>query len=133
MLKTPPVMERPHQGHHEKAHHRRLSVIEREGKRPRSMSNRRGSLSGQSSRSPTPTVEFKEGNASRRSSDASQKRKKVLTTPSKSGKRPGMESRSVTPEFPSPLARESSVSGMTPDESNKGGSARRGKATSDPA
>ncbi|ROW04474.1 hypothetical protein VMCG_04977 [Cytospora schulzeri] len=134
LLKTPPAAERPHHGHHEKghAHHRRLSVIEREGKRPRSMSNRRGSISGHSSRSPTPTLEVREGNVSRRSSDASQKRKKVLTTPVK--KRPGVESRSVTPEYPSPLAKESSVSGMTPTESSSpSANARRGKSTSDPA
>lgn len=133
LLKTPQAMEKPQHVHHEKAHHRRLSVIEREGKRPRSMSNRRGSISGHSSRSPTPALDVKEGNASRRSSDASQKRKKVLSTPVKSGKRPGMESRSVTPEIPSPLARESSVSGMTPRESSPGGSTRRGKSASDPA
>ncbi|KUI63661.1 Sporulation-specific protein spo7 [Cytospora mali] len=132
LMKTPPTMERPHHAHHEKAHHRRLSVIEREGKRPRSLSNRRGSMSGHSSRSPTPALEVKEGNASRRSSDASQKRKKAQSTPVK--KRPGVESRSVTPEFPSPLAKESSISGMTPAEPNSaGGSARRGKSTSDPA
>ncbi|ROW01103.1 hypothetical protein VSDG_02685 [Cytospora chrysosperma] len=138
LLKTPPAAEKlhsGHHGHHEKAHHRRLSIVEREGKRPRSMSNRRGSISGHSSRSPTPALDAREGNASRRSSDASQKRKKALsTTPVKSGKRPGVESRSVTPEFPSPLAKESSVSEMTPTEdSSPGESARRGKSTSDPA
>lgn len=134
LLKTPSASEKPHLGPHEKAHHRHLPVIEREGKRPRSMSNRRGSISGHSSRSPTPMLDVREGNASRRSSDASQKRKKALTTPVKSGKRPGVESRSVTPEFPSPLAKDSSISGMTPTESSSPlGNARRGKLASDPA
>jgi len=127
------VAEKPHHALHEKAHHRRLSVVEKEGKRSRSGSVRRGSISGHSSRSPTPTLEVKEGNASRRSSDASQKRKKALSSSgSKSGKRPGVESRSVTPEFLSPLARESSVSGLTPAESGTA-SGRRAKSASDPA
>lgn len=129
--KSAPVMERTPHAHLEKAQHRRLSVVEREGKRPRSGSNRRGSMSGHSSRSPTPTLE--EGSGSRRSSNASEKRKKALAmSGSKSGKRPGIESRSVTPEFPSPLAKESSVQGMTAKES-RSGSTRRGKASTDPA
>lgn len=133
---TAPTTERTsHHAHHEKAaHRRRVSVAEKEGKRPRSGSNRRGSISGHSSRSPTPTIE--EGNVSRRSSNASEKRKKIVSgvapSGSKTGKRPGMDSRSVTPEVPSPLARESSVSKMTPKDSSAG-SSRRGKATTDPA
>lgn len=132
-----PVMEKPHHTLHEKAqiHNRRLSVVEREVKRSRSGSNRRGSTSGHSSRSPTPTLEAaaKEGNASRRSSDASQKRKKpsLATSGSKSGKRPGVESRSVTPEVPSPLA-QSRVSGSTTKDSSAA-SSRRQKAMTDPA
>ncbi|KAK7748641.1 Nem1-Spo7 phosphatase regulatory subunit [Cytospora paraplurivora] len=137
LLKTPQVVERSHHSHHEKLHHRPLSFIERDGKRPRSSSNRRGSISGHSSRSPTPTLDLKEGNVSRRSSDASQKRKKLPTTPVKSGKRAGMEPRSVTPEFSSPLSRESSVDSMTPtpspSEPDTGGSSRRFKSASDPA
>ncbi|KAF3766793.1 hypothetical protein M406DRAFT_25725, partial [Cryphonectria parasitica EP155] len=110
--------ERPHHhAHPEKVHHaaaapqhRRLSVVEKEGRRSRSGSNRRGSISGHSSRSATPAVEGgREGNVSRRSSNASEKKKKTLSTSGpKPGKRPGVESRSVTPEFPSPLAKESS-------------------------
>lgn len=129
-----PVHDKHHASHllhPEKAQHRRLSVVEREGKRSRSGSIRRGSMSGHSSRSPTPTLESpREGNASRRSSNASEKRKK--TAAAKPGKRPGVESRSVTPEVPSPLARESSVSGMTPKDATTAPS-RRIKASSDPA
>lgn len=118
--------------HPDKAHHRRLSVVDREVKRSRSGSNRRGSFSGPSSRSPTPGLEVREGSSSRRSSNASEKRKKNLSTSgSKSGKRPGVESRSITPEFPSPLARESSVSVMMPKDP-AAASNRRGKSSSDP-
>lgn len=130
-----PIHEKHHVHlHPEKAQHRRLSVVEREGKRSRSGSIRRGSISGHSSRSPTPTLEGpREGNASRRSSNASEKRKKNLSTSStKPGKRPGIESRSVTPEVPSPLAKESSVSGMTSKDATAAPS-RRTKASSDPA
>lgn len=125
-----PVVQPPHPVQHERAQHRRLSVVEREGRRPRSGSNRRGSMSGHSSRSPTPGLE--EGSVSRRSSNASEKRKKNLSVSgSKSGKRPGIESRSVTPEFPSPLARESSVRGMTAKDSSP--SSKRSKSSTDPA
>lgn len=132
---TPSVVEKPPYVQIEKAQHRRLSVVEREVKRARSGSNRRGSMSGHSSRSPTPTLEGREGNVSRRPSNASEKRKKNLSmSGSKSGKRPGVESRSITPEFPSPLARESSVGGMTPKDPGASPSpSRRSKASSDPA
>lgn len=132
--RTAPFLEKPQSAQHEKAqlHNRRLSVAEKEGKRPRSGSNRRGSMSGHSSRSPTPTLEgTREGNASRRSSDASQKRKKMLATPGSKTKRPGVESRSVTPEVPSPLA-QSRVSGLTAKESSAA-SSRRQKSSTDPA
>ncbi|CAN8102578.1 unnamed protein product [Discula destructiva] len=135
--KTAPALEKPQAAaaHHEKGHihNRRLSVIEKEVKRTRSSSNRRGSMSGHSSRSPTPTLEgAREGNASRRSSDASHKRKPKTLAPSGSKpKRPGVESRSVTPEFPSPLA-QSSVSGLTAKETGPA-SSRRQKAATDPA
>ncbi|KAI4861021.1 Spo7-domain-containing protein [Hypoxylon rubiginosum] len=99
-------------GETEKTLHPRPPTIAKEGKRTRSGSVRRGSNSaGSSSRTPTPPVE-EEGGRSRRGSMASttseKRRKKHLSTASRS-KRPGVESRSVTPEFPSPLARESSV------------------------
>lgn len=119
MRRTTPAMEKPpQQSQPDKAHHRRLSIVGTEIKRSRSGSVRRGSVSGRSSRSPTPGLEGGEGTSSRRASNASEKRRKQnFSTPgSKPGKRPGIDSRSVTPEFPSPLARESSVSGMTPKD-----------------
>lgn len=128
------ALELPQPAHPEKGqpHNRRLSVLERDGKRARSGSNRRGSISGHSSRSPTPTLEAtREGNASRRSSDASQKRKKQLAPSGSKSKRAGAESRSVTPEVPSPLA-QSRVSGLTAKESSAA-SSRRQKSQTDPA
>ncbi|KAI2607083.1 Spo7-domain-containing protein [Hypoxylon fragiforme] len=99
-------------GEMEKPGHSRPLSIGKENKRTRSGSFRRSSNSGGSSRSPTPPVDAEEGSHSRRGSMTSNtpggRRKKHLTTGSRS-KRPGVESRSVTPEFPSPLARESSV------------------------
>lgn len=111
----PQVEEKAHThipGDPEKTVHHRPAAIAREGKRTRSGSMRRASNSAGSSRSPTPPVESEEGTRSRRGSTASitseKRRKKHLSTSSRP-KRPGVESRSVTPEFPSPLARESSV------------------------
>ncbi|KAI1335870.1 Spo7-domain-containing protein [Xylariaceae sp. FL0016] len=99
-------------GESEKALHHRSSILAKEGKRARSGSVRRGSTSAGSSRSPTPPVESEEGSVSRRGSTASNAsgkgRKKHLSSGSRS-KRPGIDSRSVTPDFPSPLARESSA------------------------
>ncbi|KAH8172957.1 spo7-like protein [Sarocladium implicatum] len=79
----------------------------------RSSSVRRGSTS--SSRSQTPILEgFTEENTgagsapvSRKPSSASDKRRKKgsISAASVKGKRPGTESRSVTPDIPSPLAR----------------------------
>ncbi|KAI1102345.1 Spo7-domain-containing protein [Jackrogersella minutella] len=113
----PKVEDKPHLhvsgvGDTEKAHHHRPPPIGKEGKRTRSGSVRRASNSAGSSRTPTPPVESEEGGRSRRGSMASitseKRRKKHLSTSSRA-KRPGAESRSVTPEFTSPLARESSV------------------------
>ncbi|KAI2621221.1 Spo7-domain-containing protein [Hypoxylon sp. NC1633] len=113
----PRVEEKPHiqvigAGDAEKAVHHRPSGIAKENKRTRSGSVRRGSNSAGSSRTPTPPVDSEEGSRSRRGSMTSntsdKRRKKHLSTASRS-KRPGVESRSVTPEYPSPLARESSV------------------------
>ncbi|CAJ2514144.1 Uu.00g022630.m01.CDS01 [Anthostomella pinea] len=93
-------------------HHHRPSLAVKENRRTRSGSIRRGSTSAGSSRSPTPAVESEEGGMSRRGSTASNTsnkgRKKHLSSGSRS-KRPGIDSRSLTPEFPSPLARESSL------------------------
>ncbi|KAI6785304.1 Sporulation-specific protein-like protein [Emericellopsis cladophorae] len=109
-----------HGEHHEpKPHHHRHPAVERERKR-RSSSVRRGSMS--SSRPQTPALEsVEEPSVSRRTSSASEKRRKARTSISspgaggiaaaKGGKRSGTESRSVTPEVTSPLARESSASG----------------------
>ncbi|KAI1397560.1 Spo7-domain-containing protein [Hypoxylon fuscum] len=112
----PKVEEKAHThtpGDSEKMAHHRPAAIAKEGKRTRSGSVRRASNSAGSTRSPTPPIESEEGGSrSRRGSMTSvtseKRRKKHLSTASRS-KRPGVESRSVTPEFPSPLARESSV------------------------
>ncbi|KAI3332212.1 Spo7-domain-containing protein [Xylariaceae sp. AK1471] len=97
----------------EKNHHHRASAITKENKRARSGSVRRGSTSAGSSRTPTPPVESEEASISRKASTSSnasdKRRKKHLSTGSRS-KRQGIDSQSVAPEFPSPLARESSVS-----------------------
>lgn len=120
---TPPLGEKGHsEKHHHQAHHPRHSAIEREHKRTRSGSVRRGSMS--SSRSPTPTLEADEGQklepggVVRKSSTASNasdhKRRKKPSVSAKSSsssistRRPTVDSRSVTPEIPSPLARANS-------------------------
>ncbi|KAF3061426.1 Sporulation-specific protein spo7 [Daldinia childiae] len=99
-------------GDAEKSIHHRHSGLSKENKRTRSGSFRRASNSAGSTRSPTPPVESEEGSRSRRGSmnsiTSEKRRKKHLSTSSRP-KRPGVESRSVTPEFTSPLARESSI------------------------
>ncbi|KAK7754120.1 Nem1-Spo7 phosphatase regulatory subunit [Diatrype stigma] len=114
-------------GEAEKFVHHRHSAILKESKRARSNSVRRGSTS--SSRSPTPPVESEEGAIAsrgavgRRGSTASnggeKRRKKHIPSNSRSTKRPGVEGRSLTPEIPSPLARESSVEPGAGDERAK--------------
>lgn len=100
------------------AHHPRHHVTEKERRR-RGSSVRRASTS--STRSQTPTVDGEDLQVSRRSSSGSiSGRRKRLSTSSKP-KRPGSDSRSVTPDFPSPLARESSVTRTTPDPGPEGG------------
>jgi len=115
------VTEKPHPGRveHEKAHHHpRHAAVVGEHRRTRSNSTRRGSMStGTGSRSttptptPTPGLEVSEPAVARKASTASnasdKRRKKLGTTSAKS--RPRVESRSVTPDIPSPLAKESSV------------------------
>ncbi|KAI1877047.1 uncharacterized protein JN550_001119 [Neoarthrinium moseri] len=118
------VEEKLHPAHHEseKTLHQRQSSILKEHKRVRSGSNaRRSSISAGSSRSPTPPTELEEGGpVARRGSNAStssaKRGKKHLSSGSRS-KRPGVESRSVTPDFPSPLAKETSA---TPDAGSEG-------------
>jgi hypothetical protein len=96
----------------EKAHHPRHAAVASEHRRTRSgsASTRRGSMSSvHGSRTPTPKLEVEEhlGGVTRKSStssDASDKKRKKLAAGAKN--RPRVESRSVTPEIPSPLARE---------------------------
>ncbi|KAH8884773.1 hypothetical protein GQ53DRAFT_751704 [Thozetella sp. PMI_491] len=98
----------------EKAHHPRHAAITGEHRRTRSNSVRRGSVSSTTSRAPTPTLETEESGVSRKAStasNASDKRRKKVTSGSRGQNRPRVESRSLTPEIPSPLAKESSVSG----------------------
>ncbi|OLN97565.1 Sporulation-specific protein spo7 [Colletotrichum chlorophyti] len=97
--------------------HPRAAAIEREHRRRSSTTSAHRRSSTSSSRSITPSVaaaavEDTDGTVSRKAStgsNASEKRKKKLSSVSKT-KRPNAESRSVTPDIPSPLARESSVS-----------------------
>ncbi|RKU48960.1 hypothetical protein DL546_009433 [Coniochaeta pulveracea] len=109
------VVEKHHPGaHHEKHHlHPRHAAVLGEHRRTRSNSTRRGSVS--STRSQTPTIEVDEPTLSRRASNASttsdKRRKKMPSgTGSFSKKRPVADGRSLTPDIPSPLARESTIS-----------------------
>ncbi|KAK3687310.1 Spo7-like protein-domain-containing protein [Podospora appendiculata] len=102
-------------------HHPRHAAVAGEHRRTRSGSVRRGSVSSTASRSPTPTasqvptpsLEIEEPTVSRKgsnSSTASEKRRKKLGSATKT--RPRVESRSVTPDNPSPLAKQSSMSSL---------------------
>lgn len=128
-----PAEEKPH--HHapiaaEKTLHHRSSSIIKEHKRVRSGSSvRRSSTSAGSSRSPTPPVETDEvTTVSRRGSNAStssaKRGKKHLSSGSRS-KRPGPESRSLTPDFSSPLAQETTVSPDIEGDESSGRSLRK--------
>uniref|UniRef100_L2FD67 Spo7-like protein n=1 Tax=Colletotrichum fructicola (strain Nara gc5) TaxID=1213859 RepID=L2FD67_COLFN len=96
--------------------HPRAAAIEREHRRRSSTTSAHRRSSTSSSRSLTPSVatmpgDDGDGTVSRKAStgsNASDKRRKKLGSMSKA-KRPNIESRSVTPDIPSPLARESSV------------------------
>ncbi|KAK1836914.1 sporulation-specific protein spo7 [Podospora conica] len=101
----------------EKLHRPRHSAVMGEHKRTRSNSTRRASMSTGSrsaTPAPTPTLEVDEAGVMRKASTASnasdKKRKKLV--PAGKG-RPRVESRSVTPDNPSPLGREAST-GSTP-------------------
>ncbi|KAI0159122.1 hypothetical protein LQW54_006191 [Pestalotiopsis sp. IQ-011] len=116
--------ERPQHNHlaPEKAlHHRSSSILKEHKQRVRSGSNaRRSSVSAGSSRSPTPPVEGEEaGLVGRRGSNAStssaKRGKKNLSSGSTRSKRPGVDSRSLTPDYSSPLAQESTLSPSTAD------------------
>ncbi|KAM7203516.1 Spo7-like domain containing protein [Rhypophila sp. PSN 637] len=110
--KPPVAKSEPEKMHH---HHPRHSAVIGEHKRTRSGSVRRGSMSSVTApRSPTPPVEGEEsGGVSRRGSNASEKKKKKLGGSLSKG-RPRVESRSVTPDIPSPLAKGSSLSEVPP-------------------
>lgn len=99
---------------HQHLHHPRHAAVVGEHRRARSNSVRRGSVSATSSRSPTPSIEVDEAGVSRKASTASsgsdKRRKKAAPgSLSKTQRRPAVEGRSLTPDNPSPLARESSV------------------------
>jgi len=106
-----PVHHEPHRAHNPRHH-----LVEKERKR-RSSSVRRGSTS--SSRSQTPILEADEvyhGHVARKPSSSStasgkERRKKATSVSAMStrAKRPGTESRSVTPEFTSPLSKGTSA------------------------
>ncbi|KAK4155429.1 Spo7-like protein-domain-containing protein [Chaetomidium leptoderma] len=113
-----PVVEKPvaanNNNNNEKAHHPRHAAVVGEHRRTRSgsASMRRGSMSSTvGSRSTTPKLEAEEHfSASRKgstASDTSDKKRKKLAAGSKT--RPRVDSRSVTPEIPSPLAKKSST------------------------
>ncbi|KAK1998944.1 hypothetical protein LX36DRAFT_13565 [Colletotrichum falcatum] len=96
--------------------HPRAAAIEREHRRRGSTSSTHRRSSTSSNRSLAPSVaatsDDGDGTVSRKAStgsNASEKRRKKVAPMSKP-KRPHVESRSVTPEIPSPLSRESSVS-----------------------
>lgn len=110
------VVEKLHpSAHNEKpqhSHHPRHAAVVGEHRRN---SSRRGSIS--STRSPTPSIEVDEPSVTRKASsasNASDKRRKKLGSSSgsftKTQKRPSAEGRSLTPDNPSPLARESTIS-----------------------
>lgn len=98
-----------------KVTNRHLPPLDKERKR-RSSSVRRGSVS--SSRSQTPTLDLDEGRKMSTIPTIPDKRRKKPGSGSRA-KRPGTESRSVTPEIPSPLARDSSTAGLSGVEESK--------------
>lgn len=105
-------------------HPARHITVERERRR-RGSSVRRASTS--STRSPTPAFEEEQGAHRRSSSGSASKGRKRLSTSSKP-KRPSNDSRSVTPDFSSPLARESSAND-TPESGPEGGKVLRSSSS----
>ncbi|KAK4460956.1 Spo7-like protein-domain-containing protein [Cladorrhinum samala] len=116
--------EKPHQHHHisEKvAHHPRHAAVLSEHKRTRSGSSsiRRGSMNqgerGSRSSTPTPTLEVEDvqflgvARKASTSSTASEKKRKKLAGSASKSPRPRVESRSVTPDITSPLAKETTI------------------------
>jgi hypothetical protein len=118
----------PHQSSHSRSNSLQPSVDTKERRR-RGSSVRRGSMS--SSRSQTPILDADEAALTRKTSSGSDKRrKKPAVAGAGAGasaakpKRPGTESRSVTPEITSPLARESSVVSDDNDDAGAEGDSR---------
>lgn len=113
-------VEKPHphhpnfHGEGERTLHNRHSTILKEHRRVRSGSIRRGSTSG-GSRSPTPTTELEESPVVSRkastASNSSMKGRKKASMSSRSRSKRGGAERSITPDFSSPLAQESNISG----------------------
>ncbi|KAK3939813.1 sporulation-specific protein spo7 [Diplogelasinospora grovesii] len=122
-----PVVEKPmHVDGKHQLHPRHVAVVG-EHKRTRSNSMRRGSnasLTSTTTRSPTPTTELEEGpgvvsrKVSTASSASEKKRKKLTPSGSISKGRPRVESRSITPDNPSPLAKESTLSSVSSSSVN---------------
>ncbi|PFH59473.1 hypothetical protein XA68_12282 [Ophiocordyceps unilateralis] len=111
----------PHKPPLGRGHHRSQSHSEK-GRKRRNSSNSLRRLSVGSSRSQTPTLDVDDGHLARRPSPGgSDKRRKKLAPAT----RPRRESRSVTPDTPSPLARGANVPDHVPVET---GRAPRAKA-----
>jgi len=116
----------------EKTHHhnihRHSSLLNQEPKRTRSGSVRSGSHSRTSSRSTTPTTELDDGTVGGHSrkastaSNASSRRKKTMSG-SRVSKLSPSGSRSATPEVPSPLIRQNSVTSISSMDSERSATA----------
>ncbi|KAL7938009.1 Spo7 domain-containing protein [Trichoderma chlorosporum] len=111
----------------QKMPHHRLASTER---KRRNSSLRRSSVS--SSRSQTPLVFDSDGQSSRKQTPAADKRRKPASSMSKV-KRPGADSRSVTPDVPSRLSRESSVTVDTETDGSSGRTLRSAGKRASPA
>ncbi|PHH75733.1 hypothetical protein CDD80_2154 [Ophiocordyceps camponoti-rufipedis] len=133
-MQPPPRRHDAHNGQHSshsksplsRGHHRSQSHSEK-GRKRRSSSNSIRRLSVGSSRSQTPTLEVDEGLAPRRPGSAgggsvSDKRRNKKLTPAT---RPRRESRSATPDTPSPLTRAATAAD---DDTPAEGRATRAKA-----
>ncbi|QPG94916.1 hypothetical protein C2857_007299 [Epichloe festucae Fl1] len=99
----------PRKAHTHKAIHHRHTGSEK-ARRHRSSSTSTRRLSVSSSRSQTPALEMDDGQITRRPSSPSDKRRRKPSSMSMSKpRRAGTESRSVTPEAPSPLTKEATI------------------------
>ncbi|KAL7789020.1 Spo7 domain-containing protein [Trichoderma ceciliae] len=110
----------------QKMPHHRLASAER---KRRSSSVRRSSVS--SSRSQTPVIFDSDGQSTRKPTAASDKRRKPASI--SKVKRPGTDSRSVTPDIPSRLSRESSVTVDTETDGSSGRTLRSASKRASPA